>query len=233
MRKIVVPVRQNPTDRGGLSDESDDFHLCAASAGQRVDVIDFVDELRPSFAHRAFRRARLAFSFSLVLHGVATMRHGGARAVCIGPIEMDEMLVGFGDVDEHAGEKLQRIDRLAVVDLLSGFGLINEEAGFGMIAKAGQVHWRSVQVASESMEPFGVVGIDGRVIMNVETRMSPRQKQVDALFGDEVQVSEQCEDLMTKDELCFVGVDIGDGMPLPVGEENPAGDDGMDVRIPF
>jgi len=36
---------------------------------------------------------------------------------------------------------------------------------------------------------------------------------------------------MTKDELGFVGVDIGDGMPLPVREENPAGDDGMDVRM--
>ena len=67
------------------------------------------------------------------------------------------MLVGLGDVDEHAGEKLQRIDRLAVVDLLSGFWLINEEAGFGMKAKAGQVHGGSVQVASESMETFGVV----------------------------------------------------------------------------
>ncbi len=105
-RGVVVLVRENPTYGGGLSDESDDFHLCAASAGQRVDVIDFVDELRPSFAHRAFRRARLAFSFSLVLHGVATMRHGGARAVCIGPIEMHEMLVGLGDVNEHAGYKL-------------------------------------------------------------------------------------------------------------------------------
>ncbi len=100
-----------------------------------------------------------------------------------------------------------------------------------MIAKAGQVHWRSVQVTSESMESFGVVGIDRRVIMNVETRMSPRQKQVDALFGDEVEVSEQCQDLMTKDELCFVGVDIGDGMPLPVREEDPTSDDSMNVRI--
>ena len=62
--------------------------------------------------------------------------------------------------------------------------------------------------------------------------MSPRQKQVDALFGDEVPVSEQSQKLMTKDELGFVGIDIGDGMPLPVGEENPAGDDGMDVGIP-
>jgi len=62
--------------------------------------------------------------------------------------------------------------------------------------------------------------------------MSPRQKQVDALFGDEVEVSEQCEDLMTKDELCFVGVDIGDGMPLPVGEENPTCNVWMTATIP-
>ncbi len=38
---------------------------------------------------------------------------------------------------------------------------------------------------------------------------------------------------MTKDELCFVGVDIRDGMPLPVGEENPTCDDSMDVRVPI
>ena len=107
-RGVVVPVRQNPTDGGGLSDESDDFHLGAASAGQRVDVIDFVDELRPSFAHRAFRRGRfsLPLPFSLILLGVAPMRHGGANAIGIGPIEMHEMLVGLGDVDEHAGKKL-------------------------------------------------------------------------------------------------------------------------------
>ncbi len=80
-----------------------------------------------------------------------------------------------------------------------------------MKAKAGQVQGRAVQVASESMVPLCVVGIDRRVIMNVETGMAPRKQQVDALFGDEVPVSEQCEDLMTKEELCFVGVDIGDG----------------------
>ena len=106
LRGVVLAVRQNPTDGGRLSDESDDFHLGAASAGQRVDVIDFVDELRPSLAHRAFRRGRFSLLFSLVLHGVVTMRHGRARAVGIGPIKMLEMLVGLGDVDEHAGKKL-------------------------------------------------------------------------------------------------------------------------------
>ena len=105
-RGVVLAVRQNPPDGGGLSDESDDFHLGAASAGQRVDVIDFVDELRPSFAHRAFRRGRFSLLFSLVLLGVVTMRHGRARAVGIDHIKMHEMLVGLGDVDEHAGYKL-------------------------------------------------------------------------------------------------------------------------------
>ena len=81
------------------------------------------------------------------------------------------------------------------------------------------------------MESFGVVGIERRVIMNVETRMAPRKQQVDALFGDEVKVSEQSEELMTKGQLGFVGIDIGDGMPLPVREEDPTSDDSMNVRI--
>ncbi len=67
-RGVVLPVRQNPTDGGGLSDESDDFHLGAASAGQRVDVIDFVDELRPSFAHRAFRRGRFSLLSLIIIN---------------------------------------------------------------------------------------------------------------------------------------------------------------------
>ncbi len=83
------------------------------------------------------------------------------------------------------------------------------------------------------MESFGVVGIDRRVIMNFETRMAPRKQQVDALFGDEVPVSEQSQKLMTKGQLGFVGVDIRDGKPLPVREENPAGNDGVDVGIPL
>ncbi len=174
-RRVVVPVRQNPSYGSGLGDESDDFHLGSAPTGQRVDVVDFINKLRPSFAHRAFRGGRfcLPFPFCLVLLGVASMRHGGANAVGVGPIKMNQVLVGLGDVDEHAGEKFERVERLAVVDLLSGFGLINEEAGFGMKAKAGQVHGRSVQVASESMEPFGVVGIDRRVIVNLKSKVIP------------------------------------------------------------
>jgi len=107
-RRVVVPLRQNPSYGCGFGDESDDFHLGSAPTGQRVDVIDFINKLRPSFAHRAFCGGRLClpFPFCLVLLGVASMRHGGARADCIGAIEMNQVLVGLGDVDEHAGEKL-------------------------------------------------------------------------------------------------------------------------------
>ena len=38
---------------------------------------------------------------------------------------MDEMLVGLRDVDEHSGEKFERVDRLGVADIVSGLGLIN------------------------------------------------------------------------------------------------------------
>lgn len=38
---------------------------------------------------------------------------------------------------------------------------------------------------------------------------------------------------MTQDELGLMGIDVGDGMPRTVVEENPAGDDGVNVRIPL
>ncbi len=60
---------------------------------------------------------------------------------------MNQMFVGLWDVDEHSGEKLERVDRLAVVDIVAGFGLINEETRLRM---TGQVDWRAVQVAGEA-----------------------------------------------------------------------------------
>ena len=78
------------------------------------------------------------------------------------------MLVGLWDVDEHSGEKLERVDRLAVVDIVAGFGLINEEPRFGMITKSRQIHWRALQVASEAMESFGVAGVNRGVFVNGE-----------------------------------------------------------------
>ncbi len=61
----------------------------------------------------------------------------------------------------------------------------------------------------------------------------PREEQVDAFFGHEVPVSEKTEKLMAKGKFGFVGIDVRDGMPLSVREEEPTGDDGMDMRIEF
>ncbi len=38
---------------------------------------------------------------------------------------------------------------------------------------------------------------------------------------------------MAKDKLGFVGIDVGNGMPLSVREEDPTRDDRMDMRIEF
>lgn len=50
-------------------------------------------------------------------------------------------------------------------------------------------------------------------------------------MGDEVFVAEEPEHLLTEDEFGLMGIDVGDGMPRSVVEENPAGDDGVNVRI--
>ena len=81
------------------------------------------------------------------------------------------------------------------------------------------------------MESLGVAGVDGGVVMNAEAGMAPGQEQVDALLGDELPVSEKAQHLVTEDALGPMGIDVGDGMPRTIIEENPAGDDGMDVGV--
>ncbi len=63
--------------------------------------------------------------------------------------------------------------------------------------------------------------------------MLPRQEQVDAVFRNEVPVSLKSEKLVAKDKLGFVGIDVRDGMPLSVREENSTSDDGMNMGIKF
>ena len=61
----------------------------------------------------------------------------------------------------------------------------------------------------------------------------PRKEQVDALFGNEVPVSEKSQKFMPKDKLGFVCIDVRDGMPVSVREENSTSDDGMNMGIEF
>lgn len=52
-------------------------------------------------------------------------------------------------------------------------------------------------------------------------------------MGEELPVSEKAQHLVAEDELGPMGIDVGDGLPSSVKEENPAGDDGMDVGVPL
>ena len=97
------------------------------------------------------------------------MRSRRTNAVGIGAVKMNQVFFGLWNVYEHARDKIERVDRLAVVGIVSGFGLIDEEAGFRMITKSRQIDWGALQVASEAMESFGVAGINRGVIVNAET----------------------------------------------------------------
>ncbi len=84
---FIFAVSQNTTNDRGLGDEGEDLHLSPALvAGQRVDLVDFVNKLGPSFSQRAWRRGR--FILSLLLRGVANTRCRGTNAVGVGAVKM-------------------------------------------------------------------------------------------------------------------------------------------------
>jgi len=51
--------------------------------------------------------------------------------VGVDTVEMEPMSVGFGDMDEHAGQKIERVEQGLVVQFMSCFGLVDEELGQG------------------------------------------------------------------------------------------------------
>ena len=46
------------------------------------------------------------------------MSEGGAYAVGVVAVEMDEVLVGFGNVDEDSGEKLEWVRQRLVIGVM-------------------------------------------------------------------------------------------------------------------
>lgn len=160
---------QDSADKAGLGDEGKDLHLGpAAKTGQRVDLVDTVDELRPTFSQSASGRGRLDAA-SPAFGRVVLKLSRRTQAVGIGPVEMDEMLSGLGDMDEHSCHELQGVKERLVIDFVAGFWLVEEKLGLWVKAKPGQVHRGTHEIAGEPVKPLGVVGIDGGVIVNAET----------------------------------------------------------------
>ena len=101
-------------DGSRLGDEGKNLHLpTAVRTGQRVDIINPVNELGPSFAQSAAGRSGLAR-----LSRWLAVSEGGAHAVGVGAVEMDEVLVGFGNVDEDSGEKLEWVRQRLVIGVM-------------------------------------------------------------------------------------------------------------------
>ena len=119
-----VSMIEDRPDRSRLGDESEDFHLATALvAGQRVDLVDAVDELGPSFVGVASCRS----GFGAVV-GTPLLSEVLSDAIGVGAVEKDHMLVGLGDVDEDSGEKLERVGQSVIVELVSWLGLIDEQS---------------------------------------------------------------------------------------------------------
>ena len=94
----MVPVVEGLSDRGGLSDESEDLHFATASStSQGVDFVDAVDELGPSFVRGTSSWSRLGFVIGTNLDSV-----GLSNAIGLSAVEMNQVLFGLGGVDEHS-----------------------------------------------------------------------------------------------------------------------------------
>ena len=135
---------EDGSDDGGLGDESEYLHLATASiAGQRVDLVNAIDELGPSFVGGAAGRSRLLFI-------VRANRFSGVLpdAIGVSAVEMDQVLVGHGDVDEDSGDKLEGVGEGVIDELVSGFRLVDEQAGAPVESQPREIDGRAHEIAS-------------------------------------------------------------------------------------
>jgi hypothetical protein len=117
----LVSVVEDPFYDFVLGDESEDFHLGTASfADQRVDLVDTVDELSPSFVRSASSGSRRWLL--LVTNGVMV---ASSHAIGVDAIKMDEMLVGLWDMNENSGQELEWVGQSIVVEMFT-FGLVEK-----------------------------------------------------------------------------------------------------------
>jgi len=170
-RAFLSDVFQDFLDGCGLGDEGKDLHLGpTAPTGQWVDFIDAVDELGPALGEGApgWRGVGCIVGRSAIPCPV-----GGANAIGVGAVEMDEVLVGFRNVDEGSGQKLERVEQFLVQNVMSGLGFIKNEIGLWMKSKSGQVHGSPHEITRQLVHSLGVAGIDGGVVVNAKAGMTP------------------------------------------------------------
>jgi hypothetical protein len=120
-------VIEDLSDDFGVEDEGENFHPGpAARAIQRVDLVDPADELGPSSA-QGTPGCRLVGFTARLDPGRVVGPVGCPNAVCVDAVEEDEVFFGLRDVDEDAGQELERVDQSLVVEVLRSLGLVEEQ----------------------------------------------------------------------------------------------------------
>lgn len=97
---------QDLADDAGLGDERNDAHFAAAVfANQRVGFEHTADEVGPSSA-----KGFALCGVELVVAGCESFFSGMFCSSGVVAVVQDGMLIGLGNVDEHSGEELERVE---------------------------------------------------------------------------------------------------------------------------
>jgi len=112
-------------DDFGVEDQGENFHPGPApGAIQRVDLVDTVDKLGPPFAQRTAGCRLVGFTVCPGPGGVIRPKDR-TNPVGVNAVETDQVFLGLGDVDEDAGQELERVDEGFIVDFLASLGLVD------------------------------------------------------------------------------------------------------------
>ena len=119
---------------------------------------------------------------------------GGARGLLVSrisssspgvhPVVQDRMLVRLGDVDEHAGEELQRVEELGL--FVFGSGLIENAVAVLVEMAPLEGDGAANDIAAESFESLGVGGVEVDIIIDAKAAPAPGTEELDPFIRERV-----------------------------------------------
>jgi hypothetical protein len=141
------------------------------------------------------------------------------------------MLVRLGDVDEHAGDKLERAEELGFS--IFGSGLIEDEFAFCVVVKSLKRDGASNDVSAEGFESLGIGGIEVEIVIDAKAALAPGTQEVNALVREKPWLLEESKDLFPKKNFRGVGVDVGNGNPMSLLVPDSSGDEAVRCGFHF
>jgi hypothetical protein len=86
-------------------------------------------------------------------------------------VVQDRVLVRLGDVDEHAGEELERVEELGLG--VFGFGLIEDIVALFVVVESLEGDGAPNDIATESFESLGIGGVEVDIIVDAKAAPAP------------------------------------------------------------